>query len=41
MRNVKGIIEANFDMQPVNTEPNFVGHRTKEGYLLVGLDAAF
>ena len=41
MRNAKGIIEANFDMLPVNTEPNFVGHKTKEGYLLVGLDVAF
>jgi hypothetical protein len=41
MRNVKAIIEANFDMQPVNHEPNFVGHKTKEGYLLLGLDMAF
>ena len=41
MRNVKGIIEANFDMQPVNHDPNFVGHKTKEGYLLVGFDVAF
>jgi hypothetical protein len=41
MRNVKGIIEANFDMQPVNKDPNFVGHKTKEGYLLAGFDVAF
>ena len=41
MRNAKGIIEANFDMQPVNNDPNFVGHKTKEGYLLVGFDVAF
>jgi hypothetical protein len=41
MRNVKGIIEANFDMQPVNHDPNYVGHKTKEGYLLVGIDMAF
>ena len=41
MRNAKGIIEANFDMQPVNHDPNFVGHKTKEGYLLVGFDVAF
>jgi hypothetical protein len=41
MRNVKGIVEANFDMQPVNHSANHVGHKTKEGYLLLGLDAAF
>jgi hypothetical protein len=41
MRNAKGVIEANFDMQPVNHDPNFVGHKTKEGYLLVGFDVAF
>lgn len=41
MRNAKGIIEANFDMQPVNKDPNFVGHKTKEGYLLAGFDVAF
>ena len=41
MRNVKAIIEANFDMQPVNHDPNFVGHKTKEGYLLLGLDMGF
>lgn len=41
MRNAKGIIEANFDMQPVTNNPNFVGHKTKEGYLLLGLDVAF
>jgi hypothetical protein len=41
MRNAKGIIEANFDMQPVNHDANFVGHKTKEGYLLVGFDVAF
>jgi hypothetical protein len=40
MRNVKAIIEANFDFQPVNHEPNYVGHKTKENYLLVGLDLA-
>jgi hypothetical protein len=41
MRNAKGVIEANFDMQPINHEANFVGHKTKEGYLLVGFDVAF
>jgi hypothetical protein len=41
MRNVKGIIEANYDFLNENDNPNFVGHVTKEGYVLVGLDAAF
>jgi len=41
MRNAKGVIEANFDIQPINHEANFVGHKTKEGYLLVGFDVAF
>lgn len=41
MRNVKGIIEANYDFLDENDNPNFVGHVTKEGYVLVGLDAAF
>lgn len=41
MRNVKGLIEANYDFLDENDNPNFVGHVTKEGYVLVGLDAAF
>ncbi|MBI3480454.1 MAG: hypothetical protein HY016_08895 [Nitrosomonadales bacterium] len=41
MRNAKGIIEVNLDMQPITSNANFVGHKTKEGYLLVGLDVAF
>jgi hypothetical protein len=41
MRNAKGIIEINYDFQPKDNDPNFVGHETKENYLLLGLDVAF
>lgn len=40
MRNVKGVIEINGDFQP-ETPGNFAAHPTKEGYVLVGFDAAF
>ena len=43
MRNVKGLIEVNVDLldkkEPAGSP--FVGHLTKENYLLFGLDAAF
>lgn len=39
-RNVKGIIELNGDFQKADAD-NFVGHPTKEGYVLMGFDAAF
>lgn len=43
MRNVKGIIEVNFDFldktKPVG--PYFIGHLDKENYLLFGFDTAF
>lgn len=42
MRNAKGIIEVNADLQPKDYTPNkFVGHTTKENYLLIGFDVAF
>lgn len=41
MRNVKGVMEATVDFQKKDNDANFVGHETKEGYLLVGIDAAF
>ncbi len=41
MRNAKGIIEVNIDMQSADNDANFVGHETKENYLLVGFDVAF
>ncbi len=41
MRNVKGIIELNIDLQKKDDDADFVGHETKEGYILVGFDAAF
>lgn len=43
MRNVKGVIELNVDLLG-KKDPDgspFVGHLTKENYLLLGLDAAF
>lgn len=43
MRNVKGVLELNVDLlhkkEPAGSP--FVGHLTKEHYVLVGLDAAF
>ena len=41
MRNVKGLIELNTDFLKKNNQPDFVGHVTKEGYILFGFDAAF
>ena len=41
MRNVKGIIEVNADFLSTDGNPPFVGHQTKENYILVGFDAAF
>lgn len=42
MRNVKGVIELNLDALPKDAAgPPFVGHQTKENYLLLGFDAAF
>jgi hypothetical protein len=42
MRNVKGIVEVNFDLLSEDPPgPPFVGHQTKEHYFLVGIDAAF
>ena len=39
-RNAKGIIELNGDLQKADPY-NFAGHASKEGYLLLGFDAAF
>lgn len=39
-RNVKGIVELNGDFQKADAD-NYVGHPTKEGYVLMGFDAAF
>lgn len=41
MRNAKGVIEVNIDFQPKDNDANFVGHETKENYLLAGFDVAF
>ncbi|MBN8735840.1 MAG: hypothetical protein J0H27_06190 [Xanthomonadales bacterium] len=43
MRNVKGIIEVNFDFlgKAKPTGPYFTGHLNKENYILFGFDTAF
>lgn len=43
MRNVKGVIEINFDLlsEDAQTGTFYTGHLTKEGYLLLGFDAAY
>lgn len=42
MRNVKGVIEVNADLLSEDAGgPPFVGHQTKEHYLLIGFDAAY
>lgn len=41
MRNVKGVIEGNVDFLSKDSGPPYVGHQSKENYLLVGFDAAF
>jgi hypothetical protein len=42
MRNLKGVLEANVDLLSKDTGgPPFVGHQTKEHYILIGLDAAY
>lgn len=40
-RNVKAIIEGGLDFLGKESNAAFVGHLTREGYLLIGLDAAF
>jgi hypothetical protein len=43
MRNVKGIIEVNFDLLGKTAPPGpyYVGHLSKESYILFGFDTAF
>lgn len=41
MRNVKGVLELNLDFLDEDDDADFVGHETKEGYVLIGFDAAF
>ena len=42
MRNLKGVIELNADLLGRDAGgPPFVGHQTKENYVLIGLDAAY
>ena len=42
MRNVKAVVEVNADLMKKDAGgPPWVGHQTREHYLLVGFDAAF
>jgi hypothetical protein len=42
MRNLKGVIEVNADLLGEDSAgPPYVGHQTKEHYLLIGFDAAY
>lgn len=42
MRNLKGVIEVNADLLSEDPSgPPFVGHQTKEHYILIGFDAAY
>ncbi|HHL39276.1 MAG TPA: hypothetical protein ENJ37_02105 [Deltaproteobacteria bacterium] len=41
MTNVKGVMEVNYDFLGEDDDADYVGHETKEGYVLVGMDAAF
>jgi len=42
MRNIKGVIEVNVDLQDKDNNPgDGIGHDTKEGYFLLGFDTAF
>lgn len=41
MRNVKGVFELNGDFLRANETPPLLNHATKEGYILMGFDAAF
>lgn len=43
MRNVKGVIEINFDLESEQAQTGtfYTGHLTKDGYLLLGFDAAY
>lgn len=41
MRNVKGVIELNADFLKKDRDADFVGHETRENYIVIGFDAAF
>ena len=43
MRNVKGIIEVNADLQSTKAQDGsyFTGHLDKDNYIQIGFDAAF
>ena len=41
MQNLKGVFEINGDLISKDRDDDFVGHESKEGYIIIGLDAAF
>ena len=41
MRNVKVVLEGNVDLIKKDSDTDFVGHESKESYILIGFDAAF
>lgn len=41
MRNVKGVIEVNYDLLDEDDDLDYVGHESEEHYVLMGIDAAF
>ena len=41
MRKLESVIELNVDLLEENDDIDSVGHETKEGYILLGFDAAF
>lgn len=42
MRNVKAVLEVNLDLLSTDDDgPPFVGHQSKENYLLLGIDVAY
>lgn len=41
MHNVKGVLELNIGLLEEDDDIDSVGHETKEGYILLGFDAAF
>ncbi|HJP17203.1 MAG TPA: hypothetical protein QF468_00940 [Nitrospinota bacterium] len=41
MRNMKVVLEGNLDLIEKDNDTDFVGHESKESYVLLGFDAAF
>lgn len=41
MQNLKAVFEVNGDFLSKDRDGDFIGHESKEGYIIIGLDAAF